>query len=117
MFTTWAAPLHHKQKCLPRSTKFNDRSAMMAALLTTAFISSAKLSYMMCHTGLSCPLHLSSTQGCNRACKFCATGRMGWLRDLSPDEILAQVFFAKRAARLAGMVSAQLQHLCAELQL
>jgi adenine C2-methylase RlmN of 23S rRNA A2503 and tRNA A37 len=44
-------------------------------------------------------------QGCNRACAFCATGQMGFLRNLSADEILAQVYHARRAARVENMVS------------
>ena len=47
-------------------------------------------------------------QGCNRACAFCATGQMGFLRNLSADEILAQVYHARRAARLGNMVSTTL---------
>jgi len=34
-----------------------------------------------------------------QGCKFCATGRMGKLRSLSSDEILAQMFFAKKICR------------------
>jgi 23S rRNA (adenine2503-C2)-methyltransferase len=37
-------------------------------------------------------LCLSSQVGCRRACRFCATGRMGWVRDLRADEIVGQAF-------------------------
>lgn len=39
-------------------------------------------------------LCVSSQVGCRQACTFCMTGRMGKLRSLSTDEILAQVFLA-----------------------
>mmetsp|Transcript_7502 Transcript_7502/g.11217 ORF Transcript_7502/g.11217 Transcript_7502/m.11217 type:complete len:376 (+) Transcript_7502:331-1458(+) len=44
-------------------------------------------------------LCLSSQVGCNRACSFCATGRMGFTRNLSSEEILAQVYYARRYAK------------------
>lgn len=44
-------------------------------------------------------LCVSSQVGCARACDFCATGKMGLIRSLTVDEILAQVFWAKRAVR------------------
>jgi len=48
-------------------------------------------------------LCISSQVGCRQGCKFCATGRMGKIRDLSSDEILAQMFFAKKLCRLNGL--------------
>jgi len=39
---------------------------------------------------------ISSQVGCRMACVFCATGRMGLLRQLSPGEIVAQVLFLRR---------------------
>lgn len=36
-------------------------------------------------------------------CTFCATGRMGKQRDLTSDEILAQMFYAKKICRLNGL--------------
>ena len=44
-------------------------------------------------------LCVSSQVGCRMACAFCATGRMGEGRDLSADEILAQVWLGRRYAR------------------
>eukprot|EP00291_Cryptomonas_curvata_P004531 CAMPEP_0172187774 /NCGR_PEP_ID=MMETSP1050-20130122/21531_1 /TAXON_ID=233186 /ORGANISM="Cryptomonas curvata, Strain CCAP979/52" /LENGTH=177 /DNA_ID=CAMNT_0012862147 /DNA_START=143 /DNA_END=672 /DNA_ORIENTATION=+ len=44
-------------------------------------------------------LCVSSQVGCNRACDFCATGKMGFVRQLSAHEILAQVFLALRTVR------------------
>ena len=35
-----------------------------------------------------------------QACTFCATGKMGIQRSLTSDEILAQMFFAKKICRL-----------------
>jgi 23S rRNA (adenine2503-C2)-methyltransferase len=39
---------------------------------------------------------ISSQVGCRMACVFCATGRMGLLRSLSPGEIVAQVIELRR---------------------
>lgn len=48
-------------------------------------------------------LCMSTQVGCRQGCKFCATGRMGRVRDLTTDEILAQMFFAKKICRLEGL--------------
>jgi len=40
-------------------------------------------------------LCLSSQIGCRMACTFCETGRMGWLRNLSAAEIVAQRLVAR----------------------
>jgi hypothetical protein len=45
-------------------------------------------------------LCISSQVGCRQGCTFCATGKMGKLRDLTSDEILAQMFYAKKIQRL-----------------
>lgn len=42
----------------------------------------------------SSTLCISSQVGCRQACTFCQTGRMGILRSLTADEILAQVWLA-----------------------
>ena len=44
---------------------------------------------------------ISSQVGCKQGCSFCATGKMGKLRSLSSDEILAQLFYAKKMVRLS----------------
>lgn len=48
-------------------------------------------------------LCMSTQVGCRQGCKFCATGRMGRIRNLTTDEILAQMFFAKKICRLEGL--------------
>jgi len=45
-------------------------------------------------------LCISSQVGCRQGCTFCATGKMGKLRSLTSDEILAQMFFAQKLCRL-----------------
>jgi 23S rRNA (adenine2503-C2)-methyltransferase len=42
---------------------------------------------------------VSSQVGCALGCPFCATGRGGFVRDLGPGEIVAQVLFAAREMR------------------
>ena len=49
-------------------------------------------------------LCLSSQVGCAADCAFCATGRMGLVRQLSSAEILDQVIFAMRLLRAEGRV-------------
>ena len=44
-------------------------------------------------------LCVSSQVGCAQACTFCATGRMGRVRNLSTDEILAQLYEANALVR------------------
>lgn len=43
----------------------------------------------------SSTLCVSSQVGCRLGCRFCETGRMGLVRHLRPEEIVAQVFVAK----------------------
>ena len=50
--------------------------------------------------GVRSTLCISSQVGCSQGCKFCATGKMGKLRSLTSDEILAQMFFAQKICRL-----------------
>lgn len=47
---------------------------------------------------------ISTQVGCALGCKFCATGRMGFKRDLTPGEILSQVLLlrSETAAELPG---------------
>jgi len=44
-------------------------------------------------------LCVSSQVGCNRACSFCATGKMGFIRQLTSHEILSQVYIALRCIK------------------
>ncbi len=41
---------------------------------------------------------VSSQAGCPLACRFCATGRTGFKRDLLPEEIVEQVLLLRRAS-------------------
>jgi 23S rRNA (adenine2503-C2)-methyltransferase len=44
-------------------------------------------------------LCVSTQVGCAQACRFCATGKMSKIRSLTSDEILVQLFFAKKIVR------------------
>jgi 23S rRNA (adenine2503-C2)-methyltransferase len=46
--------------------------------------------------GESLALCISSQVGCKMGCTFCETGRMGLLRNLQPEEIVAQVLLASQ---------------------
>lgn len=43
---------------------------------------------------------ISSQVGCRQGCQFCATGKMGKVRSLTADEILVQLFYAKKIVRI-----------------
>ena len=47
-------------------------------------------------------LCISSQIGCNAGCTFCATGRMGLIRNLTAGELLDQVVFARRLLGAEG---------------
>lgn len=51
-------------------------------------------------------LCVSSQVGCRQACTFCQTGRMGFRRNLSVAEILAQIVIAERERRFHSEWSA-----------
>jgi len=51
------------------------------------------------HRATAC---LSSQVGCALGCVFCATGQMGFTRDLTAGEIVAQALFVERALRSEG---------------
>ncbi len=46
---------------------------------------------------------VSSQVGCKLGCKFCATGHLGFKRDLTTGEIFEQVIQAQKAAETQGM--------------
>jgi len=54
-------------------------------------------------TGNRSTLCMSTQVGCRQACTFCATGRMGLVRSLTSDEILAQLYWAKKVCRVRGL--------------
>ncbi|MFT5194843.1 MAG: 23S rRNA (adenine2503-C2)-methyltransferase [Cellvibrionaceae bacterium] len=45
---------------------------------------------------------ISSQAGCAMGCVFCATGQMGFMRHLTPGEIVGQIVFVSRLLRHAG---------------
>ena len=46
---------------------------------------------------------ISSQVGCAQACQFCRTGRMGLLRNLQAEEMIAQVVQGRRIAKELGL--------------
>lgn len=48
-------------------------------------------------------LSMSTQVGYRQSSKLCATGSMGCIRNLTTDEILAQMFYAKKICRLEGL--------------
>lgn len=46
---------------------------------------------------------VSSQVGCKLGCKFCATGTLGFKRNLSPGEIFEQVIAARKSAEAQGI--------------
>lgn len=54
---------------------------------------------------------ISTQVGCGVGCLFCATGRMGWVRNLTPSEILEQVLLAKTEVHAWSLANDQTIHL------
>lgn len=46
-------------------------------------------------------LCVSSQVGCRMGCTFCETGRMGLLRNLTPEEIVSQIFIARHVLKFS----------------
>ena len=64
---------------------------------------------VLMRSGKRITLCLSTQSGCNMGCTFCATGKMGLLRNLTSGEIVEQVIFferilIKRSQRLTNIV-------------
>ncbi|MCK9393400.1 MAG: 23S rRNA (adenine(2503)-C(2))-methyltransferase RlmN [Candidatus Paceibacterota bacterium] len=57
---------------------------------------------LMLHTGNRSTVCVSSQVGCPIGCLFCATGKMGFFRDLTVYEILEQVLFFARYLKSKG---------------
>ena len=70
---------------------------MMVRLSDQATVESVVL-----RMGKHCSLCVSSQVGCKQGCVFCATGKMGELRNLTAHEILSQVWLAQRQCRELG---------------
>ncbi len=47
-------------------------------------------------------LCVSTQVGCKMGCKFCATGKLGFVRDLTSAEIVAQIFWAAKTCQEQG---------------
>ncbi|MEN6570500.1 MAG: 23S rRNA (adenine(2503)-C(2))-methyltransferase RlmN [Anaerolineaceae bacterium] len=57
---------------------------------------------VMMHYDVRDTLCISSQSGCAMGCVFCATGQMGFMRNLSSGEIVEQVIFYARVLREMG---------------
>lgn len=57
-----------------------------------------KIESVIIYEGKRVTFCISSQVGCALDCKFCATGKMGWLRDLTAGEIVEQVLQMKKEA-------------------
>ena len=53
---------------------------------------------------------ISSQAGCAMNCSFCATGQMGFLRNLRVGEIVEQLVWVERALRSPASISSELTH-------
>ncbi|NLE93839.1 MAG: 23S rRNA (adenine(2503)-C(2))-methyltransferase RlmN [Chloroflexi bacterium] len=62
-----------------------------------SYIESVLMHYEGRHT-----VCISTQVGCPMGCVFCATGRMGFIRNLTAGEILAQIIFAMRQLERGG---------------
>ncbi|KAJ1462519.1 hypothetical protein M885DRAFT_505429 [Pelagophyceae sp. CCMP2097] len=78
-----------------------DRSADGTTKILVKFRDGAQVEAVLIpHLSLNRTTLCISTQvGCDRGCTFCATARMGLVRNLDADEILAQVYLARGVAK------------------
>ncbi|CAE7862484.1 rlmN [Symbiodinium microadriaticum] len=77
------------------STESSDSTCKMLLRLEDDLSVECVLIRMAKHSSLC----VSSQVGCKQACVFCATGKLGEVRNLTTHEILAQVWLAQRQAR------------------
>ena len=73
----------------------SDKSETQKALLTLADASKVE-TVLMRHEDGRCTVCVSSQVGCPLGCAFCATGKLGFKRNLTVDEIISQVLFFAR---------------------
>lgn len=59
-------------------------------------------SVLMRHTGQRNTVCVSTQVGCALGCKFCATGKLGLSRNLTDDEIIAQIIYFNRYLKQFG---------------
>ena len=67
-----------------------------------AFPDGASVETVSMHHDYGYSVCISSQVGCNMQCAFCASGLHGFVRNLTPGEILAQVYFFQRLLAQQG---------------
>ena len=77
------------------STVLSEDTCKMLLLLADGL----SIECVLIRMGKRSSLCVSSQVGCKQACVFCATGKLGEVRNLTTHEILAQVWLAQRQAR------------------
>jgi 23S rRNA (adenine2503-C2)-methyltransferase len=82
---------------LPLCSSLNEEHGLVKFLLN--FIDSLESESVMIPMQFGTTLCISSQVGCRMGCAFCQTGKMGLLRNLTPFEIVAQVFYAKHVLK------------------
>ena len=102
-FTSSVAQLTHEAVAMDGTRKLllklSDGLEVEAVLIPPLPEAMGRAANARAHTTLC----ISSQVGCRMACSFCATGRMGLVRSLTSDEILAQAFEASRVSQVRGM--------------
>lgn len=73
----------------------SEKSETQKALLTLADNNKVE-TVLMRHEDGRCTVCVSSQVGCPLGCAFCATGKLGFKRNLTVDEIISQVLFFAR---------------------
>ena len=58
---------------------------------------------VLMYSGKRITLCLSTQSGCSMGCTFCATGKMGFLRNLTSGEIIEQVIFFERLLKIRSL--------------
>lgn len=80
-------PIHREiEKIQKRTIKFTQLTPDGYEIETVVFIESEN----------TCKLCISTQIGCGLGCTFCGTGRMGFIRNLTSDEIMGQVLASQQ---------------------
>ncbi len=87
-------PLEVKQEIISRDKK---TEKFLFKLLDDNYIETVLMHYEGRHT-----VCISTQVGCPMGCVFCATGQMGYTRNLTAGEILSQIIFSMRRLQDAG---------------
>lgn len=79
-----------------------ESGAVKHQLRSNRYLDDCEMVVLFPKVGKRATVCISSQVGCGVGCLFCATGTMGFKRNLSPEEMLEQVYLARALAHQEG---------------